>query len=177
MIKEPCRTCNGSGQERKTKKLEINFPKGIDDGQTLTVRSEGEPGKNGGPSGDLYVTVSVTKDKVFRRDGFDVYIDLPLTFAEATLGAKIVVPTIDEKIELTIPEGTQYGAKFSLKGKGIPFLRGNGRGSQYVIAKIETPKKLSNKQKELLREFDKSCDSANHGNKKSFFENLKEKFS
>ena len=177
LIKEPCRTCGASGKVRKTKNLDINFPKGIDHGQTLTVRGEGEPGLRGGPNGDLYVTVSISKDKVFTREGFDVYVEIPLTFAEAALGAKVIVPTIDEKVELTIPEGTQHGSKFVLKGKGIPHLRGNGRGTQYIIAKIEIPKKLSAKQKELLRQFDKSCDSGNHGIKKSFLDNIKEMFS
>lgn len=177
IIKEPCKKCSGSGFERKTKKLEINIPKGIDDGQTMTIRGEGEPGKNGGPNGDLYLNIRITKDKLFSRKEYDVYIDLPLTFVEATLGAKVIVPTIDEKIELTIPEGTQYGAKFVLKGKGIPYLRGNGRGNQYVIVKIEIPKKLTSKQKDLLKQFDKACDNGNYTTKKSFLDNIKEIFS
>ena len=177
VIKEPCRKCSGSGVERKTKNIEVNIPKGIDDGQTLTVRGEGEPGKNGGPYGDLYLNIRITKDKLFTRKEFDVYVDLPLTFVEASLGAKIIVPTLDEKIELTIPEGTQFGAKFVLKGKGIPHLRGNGRGNQYVIAKIEVPKKLSSKQKDLLKQFEKASDNANYTSKKSFIDNIKELFS
>ena len=177
VIKEPCKACSASGKVRRTKNLDINFPKGIDHGQTLTVRGEGEPGLRGGPNGDLFITVSISKDKIFRREGFDVYVEIPLTFAEAALGAKLVVPTLDEKIELTIPEGTQHGSKFVMKNKGVPFLRGNGRGTQYVIAKIEIPKRLSAKQKELLRQFDKACDSGNHDGKKSFLDNIKEMFS
>ena len=176
IIKEPCKNCNGNGVERKTKKLEINIPAGIDDGQTITLRGEGEPGKNNGPMGDLYLEVNVLEDKVFKRSGYDVYVELPITYAEATLGAKVVVPTISEKIEMTIPEGTQYGAKFMLKGKGIPYLRGNGKGNQYVIIKIEVPKKLNQKQKELLKEFDKACEGQTYSEKKSFFSTLKDYF-
>lgn len=177
IIKEPCKHCSGSGQVRKTKTLEINIPKGIDDGQTLTVRGEGEPGKRGGPNGDLYLEIRVQKDKIFQRDGYDIYVELPITFMEAALGTKAVVPTLDGKIELTIPEGTQPDAKFVMKGKGVPYLRGSGRGNQYVIVKLEVPKKLSQKQKDLLKEFDKSCEGANHSKKKSFLDTLKEMFS
>lgn len=177
IIKEKCTNCGGSGHVRKTKTLEINIPKGIDDGQTLTVRGEGEPGLRGGPNGDLYLEIRVQPDKIFHREGFDVYVELPITFAEAALGAKLVVPTVDGKIELTVPEGTQPEAKFVLKGKGIPYLRGNGRGNQYVIAKLEVPKKLSQKQKDLLKEFEKSCEEGSHSKKKSFLDTLKNMFS
>ena len=177
VIKEPCKKCGGSGQVRKTKTLEINIPKGIDDGQTLTVRGEGEPGKRGGPNGDLYLEIRVQRDKIFQRDGYDVYVELPITFAEAALGAKLVVPTLDGKIELTVPEGTQPDAKFVLKGKGVPYLRGTGRGNQYVIVKLEVPKKLSQKQKDLLKEFDGTCEGSTHSKKKSFMETLKDMFS
>lgn len=177
IIKDPCKACGGSGQVRKTKTLEINIPKGIDDGQTLTIRGEGEPGKRGGPNGDLYLEIRVQRDKIFQRDGYDVYVELPVTFAEAALGAKLVVPTIDGKIELSVPEGTQPDAKFVLKGKGIPYLRGSGRGNQYVIVKLEIPKRLSQKQKKLLQEFDSACESTNHSQKKTFMETIKDMFS
>ncbi|MBQ7951279.1 MAG: molecular chaperone DnaJ [Clostridia bacterium] len=177
VIKESCKKCGGSGQLRKTKTIEINIPKGIDDGQTLTLRGEGEPGKRGGPNGDLYLEIRVQRDKIFQRDGYDVYVELPITFAEAALGAKVVVPTLEGKIELTVPEGTQPDAKFVLKGKGVPYLRGSGRGNQYVIVKLEVPKKLSQKQKDLLKEFDKTCEGSTHSKKKSFMETLKDMFS
>ena len=177
VIKESCKKCGGSGQLRKTKTIEINIPKGIDDGQTLTLRGEGEPGKRGGPNGELYLEISVQRDKIFQRDGYDVYVELPITFAEAALGAKVVVPTLEGKIELTVPEGTQPDAKFVLKGKGVPYLRGSGRGNQYVIVKLEVPKKLSQKQKDLLKEFDKTCEGSTHSKKKSFMETLKDMFS
>ena len=177
VIKESCKKCGGSGQLRKTKTIEINIPKGIDDGQTLTLRGEGEPGKRGGPNGDLYIEIRVQRDKIFQRDGYDVYVELPITFAEAALGAKVVVPTLEGKIELTVPEGTQPDAKFVLKGKGVPYLRGSGRGNQYVIVKLEVPKKLSQKQKDLLNEFDKTCEGSTHSKKTSFMETLKDMFS
>ncbi|MBO5409568.1 MAG: molecular chaperone DnaJ [Clostridia bacterium] len=177
IIKESCKACGGSGQVRKTKTLEINIPKGIDDGQTLTIRGEGEPGKRGGPNGDLYLEIRVQKDKIFQRDGYDVYVELPITFTEAALGAKVVVPTIDGKIEMNIPEGTQPDSRFVLKGKGIPYLRGNGNGNQYVIVKLEVPKKLSQKQKDLLKEFEGTYEGSNHSKKKSFMETLKDMFS
>lgn len=177
VIKESCKKCGGSGQIRKTKTIEITIPKGIDDGQTLTLRGEGEPGKRGGPNGDLYLEIRVQRDKIFQRDGYDVYVELPITFAEAALGAKLVVPTLEGKIELTVPEGTQPDAKFVLKGKGVPYLRGTGRGNQYVIVKLEVPKKLSQKQKDLLKEFDKTCEGSTHSKKKSFMETLKDMFS
>lgn len=176
VIKTPCKKCGGSGVERKSKKLKITIPKGIANGQTMTLRGEGEPGKNGGPNGDLYLEIRVTADKVFKREGFDVYIDLPITYAEAVLGAKVTVPTLDGKVEFTIPEGTQYNSKFMLKGKGIPYLRGNGRGNQYVIVKIEVPKKLNQKQKNLLKEFDSACEDTNHSARKSFFDKIKDLF-
>ncbi len=176
IIKEPCKTCNGNGVERKTKKLEINIPAGIDDGQAITLRGEGEPGKNNGPMGDLYIEVNVTPDKIFQRSGFDIYVELPITYAEAALGGKVIVPAINGKIEMTIPEGTQHGAKFMLKGKGIPYLRGGGVGNQYVIVKVEIPKKLNQKQKELLKKFDEACESSNHAKRKSFFSTLKDYF-
>ncbi len=176
IIKNPCKNCNGNGVERKTKKIEINIPAGIDDGQAITLRGEGEPGKNNGPMGDLYIEIQVTPDKIFKRSGFDIYVELPITYAEAALGGKVVVPTISEKIEMTIPEGTQHGAKFMLKGKGIPYLRGGGVGNQYVIVKLEVPKKLNQKQKDLLKKFDEACEGSNHTGRKNFFSTLKEYF-
>lgn len=172
-VKTPCKKCGGSGLERKTRKIKIKIPKGIADGQTMTLRGEGEPGKNGGPNGDLYLEIRVTSDKIFKREGFDVYIDLPITYAEAALGAKVTVPTLDGKVEFSIPEGTQNGAKFMLKSKGIPYLRGSGRGNQYVVVKVEIPKKLNAKQKALLKEFDAACEESNHSARKSFLDKIK----
>lgn len=176
IIKDPCNKCGGSGFEKKTKKIKINIPAGIDNGQSITLRGEGEPGKNNGPMGDLYLEINVAEDKVFRRSGYDLYVELPITYTEAALGAKVIVPTVDGKIEMSIPEGTQYGTKFMLKGKGIPYLRGSGRGNQYVIINIEVPKRLNQKQKDLLKAFDEACDGQNHTTRKTFFNKLKDWF-
>ena len=175
IIKEKCSSCNGSGQERKTKKINIKVPAGIDHGQTITLRGEGHRGKNGGPSGDVYVTVFIKPDKIFTRNGFDVYCKMPITFIEATLGAEIDVATLHGKVNLKIPEGTQNGTKFRLRGEGIERLRGNGRGDQIVEIVVEVPKKLNSTQKKKLKEFGDSLGLENFQEKKSFLDKLKEK--
>ena len=175
IIKEKCSSCNGSGQERKTKKINIKVPAGIDHGQTITLRGEGHRGKNGGPSGDVYVTIFIKPDKIFTRNGFDVYCKMPITFIEATLGAEIDVATLHGKVNLKIPEGTQNGTKFRLRGEGIERLRGNGRGDQIVEVVVEVPKKLNSNQKKKLKEFGDSLGLDNFQEKKSFLDKLKEK--
>lgn len=173
IVKEPCQKCRGTGKLRKNKSLEINIVAGIDDGQMMQVSGQGEPGDNGGPSGDLLVTVRVKRHNIFRRDGSDVYIDMPITFVQAALGAKVKVPTLDGVVEYDIPEGTQTESVFRLRGKGIPYVRGKGRGDQYVVAHVEVPKNLSQKQKELLREFDSNSEVKNYKQQKSFLDKMK----
>ncbi|WP_110111394.1 molecular chaperone DnaJ [Bacillus sp. CGMCC 1.16541] len=152
-ITEKCNTCHGAGKVTKTKKISVKIPAGVDDGQQLRVSGQGEPGVNGGPAGDLYVVFHVRGHEFFERDGDDIYCEMPLTFAQATLGDEVEIPTLHGKVKLKIPAGTQTGTKFRLKGKGVPNVRGYGQGDQHVIVKIVTPTKLSEKQKQLLREF------------------------
>ena len=153
IIHQPCRTCRGMGNVRRQHKINVNIPAGIDDGQTISLRGQGSAGANGGPQGDLLVTVVVRPDSRFERDGNSVMLEQELSYAQAVLGAEIEVPTLDGKVKLTIPEGTQTGTVFRLKGKGIPYLRGSGRGDQFVSVKVAVPRNLTASQKELLRQF------------------------
>ncbi|MCX7842684.1 MAG: molecular chaperone DnaJ [Clostridia bacterium] len=176
IITSPCTACGGKGKISKSVVIKINVPAGIDDGQTISLRGEGEPGSKGGPSGDLYITVRVKPHPIFQRQGTDVLCDIPITFVQAALGAELEVPTLDGKVKYNIPEGTQTGSVFRLKGKGIPFLRGNGRGDQYVKVVIEVPKHLSEKQKALLKEFAEISGEESHEQRKGFFEKMKDAF-
>ena len=153
IIHQPCKSCRGMGAVRRQHKIEINVPAGIDDGQTISKPGAGNAGANGGPAGDLLVSVIVRPHARFERDGTSVLLDQELSYAQATLGAEVEVPTLDGKVKLTIPEGTQPGAVFRLRGKGIPYLRGSGRGDQFVTVSIKVPKNLTGSQKELLRQF------------------------
>ncbi len=174
IIKTPCSDCRGTGKVRVNKKIKITIPAGIDDGRPLQLSGKGEPGERGGPNGDLIVIVSIKKHEVFERDGADVYVDIPITFAQAALGDKIEVPTIHGKVKIDIPEGTQTGTTFRLRDKGVPYMRGNGNGNEYVTVKIEVPKKLTNNQKDLLRKFAAEDDDKNYKQRKSFFDKLKD---
>ena len=153
IIHQPCPTCRGMGQVRRQHKINVSVPAGIDDGQTISLRGQGSSGVNGGPAGDLMVTVIVRPHARFERDGSSVLLEQELSYAQAVLGAEIEVPTLDGPVRLTIPEGTQPGAVFRLRGKGIPFLRGGGRGDQFVSVSVKVPKNLTGSQKELLRQF------------------------
>lgn len=182
VIDSPCTKCHGKGSIRKTKTIEVDIPSGIDEGQMIKLGGQGELGSRGGPRGDLYIEVNVNAHPLFTREGYDVYLEMPITFAQATLGDKIQVPTLDGKVEYEIPEGTQTGTVFRLKGKGIPKLRSNVRGDQYVKVTVEIPKKLNDKQKELVRQFAKECGQEVHQRQKTlsdkidnFFKNLKKK--
>lgn len=182
VIDSPCTKCHGKGSIRKTKTIEVDIPAGIDEGQMIKLGGQGELGSRGGPRGDLYIEVNVNAHPLFTREGYDVYLEMPITFAQATLGDKIQVPTLDGKVEYEIPEGTQTGTVFRLKGKGIPKLRSNVRGDQYVKVTVEIPKKLNDKQKELVRQFAKECGQEVHQRQKTlsdkidnFFKNLKKK--
>lgn len=172
-IQNPCKECRGSGNIRKSKTLEVNIPAGIDNGQRIALHGQGDCGANGGPAGDLIIQVAIRRHEFFVRDGFDLLLELPITFADAALGAKIEIPTPDGRGELTIPEGTQSGSTFAVRGKGVPKLNGRGRGDLLVTVVIETPKGLSKKQKELLKDFQDSMDDKNHAKKKNFFDKFK----
>ena len=176
IIDNPCRTCGGKGKVRRTRSENIKIMAGIDDGQAFVIRGGGDAGINGGPAGDLRVNVTVRPHPFFERRGYDVWCDEPLTFAQAALGADIVVPTLDGKVQYSVPEGTQPGDVFKLKGKGIPHINGGGRGDQYVRVTIEVPRNLSEKQKAVLREFDNSTEASNYKKHRSFFDKVKDAF-
>ena len=177
IIKEPCKVCRGDGMVRRSQKIKVKIPAGIDDGQVVSVRGEGDMGKRGGMNGDLLVVIRVKKHKIFTRHGDDIYCDFPITFVEAALGAEIEVPTVDSKVKYTIPEGTQTGSTFRLKGKGVSRLHGGGtRGDQYVKVNIEIPKNLSDKQKDILRQFSDTVDLSKYHQKKSFLDKIKDLF-
>ncbi len=169
LIHQPCPDCRGSGAVRKRKTIKVTIPAGIDHGQTISLRGQGNAGKNGGPAGDLLITVMVQPHELFRRDGVDVFCEAPITFTQAVLGAELEIPTIDGKVKYSIPEGTQTGTVFRLKGKGIPVLNGRGRGDQYVTVTIETPRSLNKEQKEALRRFSETLGENNYEKRKSFF--------
>lgn len=176
IIETPCSKCNGSGEFKKTKQISIKIPAGVDDGSAIRLTGEGELGLRGGPRGDLYVVINVIPHKLFRRDGYDVYCEMPITFVQAALGDDVEVPTLDGKVKYKITEGTQSGTVFRLKEKGIPRLRSNGRGDQYIKVLVEVPKKLSDKQKELLKEFAKENGEEMHEQRKNFFDKMKDLF-
>ena len=173
IIKDACKTCRGNGTVRKSKTLEVNIPAGIDEGQRIALHGQGNAGINGGPAGDLIIQISIRRHEFFVRHGFDLRLELPITFSDAALGAKITIPTPDGVGELSIPEGTQSGTTFSVRGKGVPKLNGKGRGDLLVTVVIETPKGLSRKQKELLEAFAESMNEKNHAKRKSFFDKFK----
>ena len=176
-IEKPCRKCAGTGQVSSTKKVKVDIPAGIDSEDTIPLRGYGNAGVNGGPNGDAYLTIRVQDDPMFVREGYNVLVELPISFADAVLGADVIVPTIDGKIKFNIPEGTQNDAVFRLREKGIPNPRRGGRGDQFVNVKIEIPRKLSREQKNILRQFEESLNvDKNYEKKKSFADRIKKVF-
>jgi len=176
IIRNPCKTCRGTGKTAARKSL-INIPAGIDDDQNIALRGQGDAGSNGGPAGDVIVHVTVKADPMFERDGYDVTIHVPITFSQAVLGDDVEVPTVDGRIVQHIPEGTQSGTKFRLRGQGIQYLNGRGRGDQYVIVDVEIPKKVTRAQREALKAFEDSMKEDNYEKRKGFFKNLRDRFS
>lgn len=168
-IKNPCPRCKGKGRIKRRKEISVKIPAGIDEGQSVPIRGEGDVGANGGPNGDLLVAVSIRRHELFTREGADVYCEIPITFTQAACGADIEVPTLDGKVRYTIPEGTQTGTTFRLKGKGIPYVGYSKRGDQYVTVVVETPTKLTREQIDLLRKFEASLSEGAHPKRKSFF--------
>ena len=166
-IKEECAVCDGTGVVKKTRKLEIKIPAGAEEGTNLRVMKEGEAGEKGAEQGDLYVIIYVKPHDIFERHGDDIYVKVPIPFAVAALGGEIEVPTLDEKAKLKIPTGTQNNTVFRMKGKGIPYLHGHGTGNENVEVIIEVPEKLTKKQKEILKEFEKESKK-----KKGFFSRI-----
>lgn len=178
-IPDPCPKCHGQGYIRTTKTLEIKIPQGIQSGQRIRVAGKGEPGRNGGRMGDLYVTIYIKKNDMFSRDGDDLHMSLPISFTTAALGGEVVVPTLDGESRISLPEGTQTGKTFRLRGKGMNRLHGQGRGDLYLHVEVETPVNLSSKQKDLLRQFAESLKDGGdkHSPKEqSFFDKMKSFF-
>ena len=177
IIKNPCTTCKGKGKVRKTNRVKVKIPAGVDAGQSVRVRGEGNVGANGGVNGDLLVEIYIKRHAIFTREDFDVLCEVPITFTQAALGAEIEVPTIDGKVKYEIPEGTQTGKEFVLRDKGIPEV-GNPRrrGNHRFTVVVETPTKLTKEQKELLRQLDATLDHNETPKIKKFFDNLKDFF-
>ena len=175
IIHQPCRECRGVGAVRQRRTIQASIPAGIDNGQTISIRGQGNTGKNGGPAGDLLITITVRPHELFRREGTSVLCEAPITFAQAVLGAELEIPTIDGKVKYDLPEGTQSGATFRLKGKGIPSINGRGRGDQYVTVYIETPRNLTKEQKEALRKFAETMGDDNCEERKGLFGKGKKK--
>ena len=177
IVKNPCSHCHGEGKVKVERDIKVNIPQGVDTGNRLRIANGGQAGEHGGPAGDLYVYIRIKPHPIFSREGTNVFCEVPITFVQAALGATVEAPTIDGKIELKIPEGTQSGSVLKVKGKGIPALRGEGRGDEFVKVKVLTPQNLSTRQKKLLQEFEEGgSDSKNHPEKKTFFDKLKEVF-
>ncbi len=175
IIHQPCTECRGTGSVRGRKTIQAKIPAGIDNGQTISIRGQGNAGKNGGPAGDLLITITVRPHERFQRDGTSVLLQVPVTFAQAALGAELEIPTIDGKVRYDLPEGTQSGTTFRLKGKGIPSINGRGRGDQYVTVYIETPRNLSKEQREALKKFAEAMGDENYTEHKGLFGKGKKK--
>lgn len=176
IIETPCKDCSGTGKIMKDKKIHIKIPAGVDTGSVIPLRGQGEPGSKGGPAGDLYIVLRVKPHEIFQRDGSDVICEMPITFVQAALGDELVVPTLDGKVKYKIPEGTQSGTIFRLKGKGIPNLKGYGRGDHYIKVIVEIPKRLNEKQKDLLKRFADEMGEDVHEQRKTFFDKVKDVF-
>ncbi len=176
IIETPCPDCRGGGQVRVTTKVGVNIPAGIDDGQILTVRGKGNSGLNGGPAGDLEVQVSVRPHPIFEREEYNLLCELPLTFSQLALGAEIEIPTLEGKAPYTVKEGTQPGEIIRLRGKGISYVNGRGKGDLIARITVEVPRSLSAKQKELLGAFEESLGEKNYQKRKTFFDKVKDIF-
>jgi len=179
VIPDPCSPCAGSGRMKRNKTLEVKIPAGIDDGMRIRSTGNGEPGMNGGPPGDLYVEIHIKQHAVFQRDGDDLHCEMPISFAKAALGGEIEVPTLSGKVSFSVPEGTQSGKTFRLRSKGIKGVRSGFPGNLFCHVVVETPVKLTDRQKELLREFDQLTTEggAKHSpQSKSWMDKVKEFF-
>ena len=177
IVQNPCPKCSGQGRVRVKRRVEVNVPAGIDDEQSIALRGRGDAGTNGGPAGDVICVVSVRPDTLFERSHSDVYVTVPISYAQAVLGAEVVVPTIDGKIKFTVPEGTQPETVFRLKGKGIQHVNNDKlRGDQYVKVQLEVPKKLTKDQRRQLEDFESALSDKNYEKRKSFADRIKKAF-
>ncbi len=175
-IKDKCGTCNGAGRVKKKRTATVKIPEGIDNGQTIVMNGQGEPGLKGGPSGDLYIRITVKPHRLFAREGTTLRLDLPISITQAALGADVDIPTLKTPVKYRIPEGTQQGDLFRLKGHGIKQIQGNSKGDLVVRVQVEVPKKLSDKQKELLKQLEDSLTGKEYEGRKSFLEKVKAVF-
>ena len=176
IIETPCPTCGGQGRVRRAETVGINIPSGIDDGQIINIPGKGNAGVNGGPAGDLQIQVSVRPHPLFERDGFNMWYELPVTYAQAVLGAELDIPTLDGKMAFSIKAGTQPGDVLRVKSKGIPYINGRGTGDLLLKIVVEVPKNLTAEQEKLLRAFDESTGDKNYQKRKSFFDKIKKGF-
>lgn len=176
VIKDKCSSCGGSGRVRMRRTLELDVPAGVDDNIVLSKRGQGEPGANGGPNGDLLIQITVKPHKLFRREGTSLRLEVPISFTQAALGAEIDVPTLDGSVKYTIPEGTQTDTEFRIRGKGIQQLGSNNKGDLIFKVRVETPRRLTEKQRELLRQFDGDDNGKQYDQRKTFIDKVKELF-
>lgn len=176
VIKDKCSSCGGSGRVRMRRTLELDVPAGVDDNIVLSKRGQGEPGANGGPNGDLLIQITVKPHKLFRREGTNLRLEVPISFTQAALGAEIDVPTLDGSVKYTIPEGTQTDTEFRIRGKGIQQLGSNNKGDLIFKVRVETPRRLTEKQRELLRQFDGDDNGKQYDQRKTFIDKVKELF-
>ncbi len=170
IVTNPCKKCGGKGKVRKDVVINVDIPAGVDNDSVISLRGQGEPGQNGGPSGDVYVIVQVKPHKVFKRNGADLVLDIPITYPQAVLGAELVIPTLTDKISYKVPAGTQHGTTFRLKGKGIKVVNSGRYGDLYVRVLIEIPKRINAEQKKLLQQLEATYTSGEHEQKKKFMD-------
>jgi len=177
VIEEPCKACGGAGRTTRERTLEVQIPAGVEDGTRIRLAGEGEAGLRGGAAGDLYIFLSIVPHAMFQREGADLFCRVPISMTIASLGGEFEVPTVDGgRTRVKIPEGTQTGKRFRLQSKGMPVLRSKARGDMYVQVAVETPQKLTKRQKELLKEFDKESSKETHPESSGFFAKMRELF-
>ena len=177
IIETPCPECKGSGRIKKSVSITVDIPAGVDNESVIPIRGQGEPGYNGGPTGDLYIVLNVKPHQMFKRNGADLYLDIPISFDQAALGAEITVPTLEGKVKYKIPSGTQPGTRFRLKDKGIKYLRREAKGDLYVTVNLEIPNKLNSRQKKAIEAMAKEVTGECYQKKSGFAEKIKEWFS
>ena len=171
-VKTPCKNCNGKGYVKLTKKLNVSIPAGIDNGGRICLRGQGNAGANGGNYGDLYIIVAIRPHEIFERDNYDIYCEVPVSYADLVLGAEIDVPSLERMLKYDIPAGTQAGTQFCLRGKGITKVNSTSKGDLYFNVILETPRNLSAEAKEALKRFAELCDGGNYAKRQSFFDKL-----
>jgi molecular chaperone DnaJ len=176
VITDPCSKCKGEGRVMKERTVEVNVPPGVEDGTRIRYQGQGDSGGVGGQAGDLYVVLHVKPHPFFEREGEDLYCSVPISFTQAALGAEILIPTLDGEHKLKIPEGTQTGTTFRIRGKGLPALQSSGKGDLFVKVRVQTPSKLTKKQRELLEELGSTFSLENKPEPRSLFEKVKEIF-